>query len=159
MKSRLITEIMNDLIHRFGFLVAVLLLSVSFSVRADSNTDLISAPEAFALAQAGQITLIDIRRPHEWRQTGIAQGVKTIDMVHPQGMSGFAQEVYQAVGGNLDAPIVLICRTGSRTSRLTPALRQMGFTHVRHVPEGMLGSRAGPGWIARGLPTEACTAC
>lgn len=119
----------------------------------------INAVEAHALAQAGQITLIDIRRPDEWRQTGVAQGVTRINMLHPQGMSGFAQAVAQAVGNDRNAPIVLICRTGSRTSRLAPALAEMGFTHVRHVPEGMIGSRSGPGWIARGLPIESCATC
>ena len=119
----------------------------------------INATEAHALAQAGKITLIDIRRPDEWRQTGVAQGVTRINMLHPQGMPGFAQAVAAAVGNNRDAPIVLICRTGSRTSRLTPVLTEMGFTNVRHVPEGMIGSQYGPGWIARGLPTESCKDC
>jgi len=27
------------------------------------------------------------------------------------------------------------------------------------VKEGMVGSSAGPGWIARGLPVEACKTC
>jgi hypothetical protein len=29
-----------------------------------------------------------------------------------------------------------------------------GFTRILDVPEGMVGSAAGPGWIARGLPVE-----
>ena len=119
----------------------------------------ITAAQAQALFAQGEITLIDIRRPDEWRQTGVAQGVTRINMVHPQGLQGFAQEVFDTVGGDLDAPIVLICRTGSRTSRLQPILTQAGFTNVRHVPEGMLGKRGSPGWIAQGLPVQDCSDC
>lgn len=32
------------------------------------------------------------------------------------------------------------------------ALSRYGYTRVYDVPEGMSGSRAGPGWLARGLP-------
>ena len=119
----------------------------------------LSAVQAHELAQAGEVTLIDIRQPEEWRQTGVAQDVKRVSMRQPGGGQAFAQAIYEAAGSNLDAPIVLICRTGSRTSRLVPLLKEMGFTNVVDVPEGMLGSRAGPGWIARGLPVDPCQNC
>jgi rhodanese-related sulfurtransferase len=144
---------------RLKCLLASAVLAFTLTACTDERKGNISATEAFALAEAGEITLIDIRRPEEWRQTGVAKGVNTINMLHPQGLGGFAREVYATVGQDLDAPIVLICRTGNRTSRLQPILTEMGFTNVRHVPEGMVGSRAGPGWIARGLPVEACQVC
>ena len=144
---------------KFKYLVAAVLVSTSTLAFAQSDTAQISAAEAQALFERGEITFIDIRRPDEWRQTGVAKGVTRINMQHPQGLQGFAQEVFDTVGGDLDAPIVLICRTGSRTSRLQPILTQAGFTNVRHVPEGMLGSRRAPGWIAQGLPTEPCPNC
>ena len=31
-------------------------------------------------------------------------------------------------------------------------LAENGFSKVINIPEGMLGSSDGPGWIARGLP-------
>lgn len=144
---------------RLKYLLASVVLAFALTACADERNGNLSAVEAFALAESGEITLIDIRRPEEWRQTGVAKGVNTINMLHPQGMGGFAREVYATVGQDLDAPIVLICRTGNRTSRLQPILAEMGFTNVRHVPEGMIGSRAGPGWIRSGLPVEACQAC
>lgn len=148
------TTMTNLKILLVGFLIAFTLTAC-----ADEGNANLSAAEAFALSQSGEITLVDIRRPEEWRQTGVAKGVKTINMLHPQGMAGFAREVYATVGNDLNAPIVLICRTGNRTARLQPILTEMGFTNVRHVPEGMIGSRSGPGWIGRGLPVEACQVC
>lgn len=126
------------------------------SAQADAE---ISASDAYELVTDGKVTLIDIRRPEEWRQTGVAQGALRINMLHPKGLQGFAQEVYEAVGGDLNAPIVLICRTGSRTSRLQPILAQVGFTNVKHIPEGTLGNRKTPGWIAQGLPIDPCKDC
>jgi len=125
--------------------------------KSEDNT--LSAKEANALMTLGQVTLIDIRRPEEWRQTGVAKGVTKINMLNPQGMTGFAQEVGAAVNNNLNAPIVLICRTGSRTGRAALALSEMGFTNVRHVPVGMIGSSAGAGWIEQGLPVDTCKNC
>ncbi|MGF1644520.1 MAG: rhodanese-like domain-containing protein [Thiotrichales bacterium] len=119
----------------------------------------LDAPDALAAAQSGALTLIDIRRPEEWRQTGVATGALRVNMLHPRGPQGFVAEVLARVDGNKDAPIGLICRTGNRTSQIQKLLRQQGFTQVFNIGEGMAGSRFGPGWLARGLPTEPCRAC
>lgn len=119
----------------------------------------IAAPEAFEAARAGKLTLIDIRTPPEWKQTGVAPGAALINMLHPQGAPGFLAEVLQKVGGDRTARIALICRTGNRTSQVQKFLQAQGFTNVLNVSEGMAGSRAGPGWLARRLPVDSCSAC
>lgn len=118
-----------------------------------------SAPEAFDAARSGKLTLIDIRTPPEWKQTGIAPGATLINMLHPQGAAGFLNEVLTKVSGDKTAPIALICRTGNRTTQVQKFLLAQGFTQVYNVREGMAGSSAGPGWLARKLPTETCSAC
>jgi hypothetical protein len=35
---------------------------------------------------------------------------------------------------------------------MSARLAEAGFTGIVDVPEGMLGSSAGPGWLARDLP-------
>ncbi len=117
----------------------------------------IGAPEALEAARTGKLTLIDIRTPPEWKQTGVAQGATLINMIHPRGVQGFLDEVLAKVGGDRTAKIALICRTGNRTGQVQRFLETQGFTQVYHVPEGMAGSRAGPGWLARRLPTESCS--
>ena len=151
-------------VNRVQWLLGICLLGASLLMlspvaMAQNPEAEISAADTYELMQQGDLTLIDIRRPEEWRQTGVAQGAKRINMLHPKGLQGFAQAVYDAVGGDLDAPIALICRTGSRTSRIQPILTQVGFTNVRHVPEGTLGNRTTPGWIEQGLPIEPCLNC
>lgn len=119
----------------------------------------LTAADARLLQASGQAVLIDIRQPEEWRQTGVALGAVRVSLGHPDGGQGFLRDVLAAVDGNPDATLVLICRTGNRTSNLVPALQQRGFSRVYHVAEGMLGSQFGPGWIGSGLPVEDCSTC
>jgi rhodanese-related sulfurtransferase len=118
-----------------------------------ANPDL-TAPEAAAAVAAGKITLIDIRTPPEWKETGVAKGAQLINMLHPQGAPGFTNALLEKLKGDKNAPIALICRTGNRTTQVQRYLQSQGFTQVYNVREGMAGSGAGPGWLRRGLPVE-----
>lgn len=137
--------------------IALMLLSISACSRDSGPT--LAAPEAFAQAQAGQLTLIDIRHPEEWRKTGVARGALRIDMTNAQGEAGFVKQVSAEMGGRMNAPIALISVAGNRGANAQHVLRAAGFTQVYNIKEGMMGSSAGPGWIARGLPLEACEGC
>jgi rhodanese-related sulfurtransferase len=150
--KELVTMSVLQSVHRHAI---VLFAALSLAAGAVQASPTLSATEALEKAKTGEITLIDIRTPKEWRQTGVAAGALTIDMTKPT----FVQEVLNAVEGNPDAPIVLICRTGNRTSYTRDALEKLGFTNVTHVAEGMAGSSAGPGWVRRGLPVESCRTC
>jgi rhodanese-related sulfurtransferase len=130
-----------------------LLLAVTIARAAPD----LSAPEAADAVNAGKITLIDIRTPAEWKQTGVAKGAKLINMAHPQGPDAFVAQLLAEMKGDKNAPIALICRTGNRTTKVQRFLQGQGFTQVYNVEEGMAGSGAGPGWLKRGLPVETCT--
>ena len=145
---------MFKLHHIFIFTLALFAAIFAAGCDAEGGPTL-SAPEAFTKAQAGEITLIDIRTPREWRQTGIAEGAITIDMTKKT----FVTEILDAVDGDKDAPIAIICRTGNRTTYSQKALQEMGFSRVYNVKEGMSGSGAGPGWVRRGLPVNSCQTC
>ncbi len=60
--------------------------------------------ETLAKARAGELTLIDIRTPMEWRQTGVAPLARRIDMHDPKGPAGFAEKVLAAVQGDQVGP-------------------------------------------------------
>ena len=145
--------------QRLSVTAAAVLMLLSINACSRESGPTLAAPEAYAQAQAGQLTLIDIRRPDEWRQTGVARDAVRINMAHPQGPAGFVQQVTAEVGGDKNAPVGLICRTGNRTTHMQRALQEAGFTQVYNIKEGMVGSGAGPGWIARGLPVEPCRTC
>ena len=133
---------------------AVALMAAAGFAHAVPN---LTAPDAATAVAAGKLTLIDIRTPGEWKDTGIAKGAKQVNMMHPKGAQGFVDQLLGEVKGDRNAPIGLICRTGSRSTQVQSYLQSVGFTHVYNVPEGMAGSSAGPGWMKRGLPVQACT--
>ena len=107
-----------------------------------------SVSEAHAQAARGDILLVDIRTPHEWRASGVGQGAVPLDMRRED----FLAALTQMVGGDLATPVALICARGVRSARLSNQLIEAGFTTIIDVPEGMLGSAAGPGWVRAGLP-------
>lgn len=98
--------------------------------------------------QDKSLILFDIRRPDEWALTGVAVGAVALDM----GDDGFLAALDHLNGGDRTAAIALICARGVKSRKLAARLTEAGFTAVLDVSEGMLGSAAGSGWIARGLP-------
>lgn len=106
--------------------------------------------EAYEAATDQNITLIDIRRPDEWAKTGIGAPAHPIDMRRDD----FVAALENIVGTDRTKPVALICARGVRSARLSNRLEQAGFTNIINVPEGMLGSRAGPGWLGSKLPVR-----
>ena len=121
----------------------------AYDRRAVYGGSALSVTEAHAAATAGDILLIDIRRPDEWQQTGIGEGARPLDMRRDD----FIPELTKMTAGRTDAPVALICAAGVRSARLSRRLTEAGFTNIIDVPEGMRGSKAGPGWVRTGLPT------
>ncbi|MBM2576449.1 rhodanese-like domain-containing protein [Jannaschia sp. Os4] len=112
--------------------------------------DAATPPEALAAATSGDLVLVDIRRPDEWARTGLPAPAHGIDMRRDD----FVDALLELTGGARDRPVALICARGVRSDRMSARLAEAGFTRIVDVPEGMLGSRAGPGWLERGLPVR-----
>lgn len=140
--------------RRWVVLGAVAAIAGGFAIReyrlipADYSGGQISASIAHQQAQNGSVFLIDIRTPQEWQATGLGEGAHPLDMRRKD----FAQALDQLTGGDRATPIALICARGVRSARLSNQLTDAGFTNIIDVPEGMLGSAAGPGWVRAGLP-------
>ncbi|NDP48911.1 MAG: rhodanese-like domain-containing protein [Sulfuriferula multivorans] len=146
-------------VQRLSAVIAAFLVLTSLNALSAEPGPNLSAPEAYALVEAGNMTLIDIRRPEEWRQTGVAKDARRINMEHPDGLIAFLRQIAVEVKGDANAPIGLICRTGNRTTQIQKVMQEVGFTNVYNIKEGMIGSAAGPGWKTRGLPVEPCPNC
>jgi len=126
-----------------------------FNVNGDASAeDALSVKQALALARAGDIHLIDIRRPDEWSRTGVASPAIPIDMRR----ADFAAVLTSVLATKGQRPVALICARGVRSNRLRTRLMNAGLTNIIDVPEGMLGSGAGPGWLKSGLPLRAPSA-
>lgn len=92
--------------------------------------------------------LVDVRRPDEWEDTGVALGAWPIDMTDPM----FGERLMIARELANGRPIALICRSGGRSGLIMDQLRQNQTAGFVDVTGGMLGSRSADGWIQLGLP-------
>jgi rhodanese-related sulfurtransferase len=110
----------------------------------------LSVQDAYARAEKGEILLIDIRSPEEWRATGIATVARPISM----HVEGFYERLDAAVGGDHGKAVAVICSSGGRSAWMQVQLLARGYSNVINVPEGMEGGPNGPGWIKSGLPVK-----
>ena len=106
------------------------------------------APTAFEKAKNGELVLLDIRSPQEWKETGTGTYAERVSM----HQKGFLQKLNALINDDKSRQIALICAVGGRSDFIQAELIKRGYTNVIDVAEGMLGSRYGPGWLKRGLP-------
>jgi rhodanese-related sulfurtransferase len=118
------------------FLAFILLLSALSACSEPPYNNLNNAELEIMLKQ--NVPMYDIRRVEEWQQTGIIEGSKLLTFVDAGGRvkANFLDRFTAAVGQN--DPVILICRTGNRTSTLARHLvEQMGYTQVFNVRNGI----------------------
>jgi rhodanese-related sulfurtransferase len=128
-----------------------------------SNSTLVSPEDAFCLLQRGY-TYVDVRSEPEFAQGHVptainvplqrVEGDRLVD--NPEFLS-----VMRAAFRTTD-PLVVGCRSGSRSRVAVERLQASGFTQVLELRHGFLGARDDfgrslKGWVAFGLPiaTEA----
>lgn len=141
----------NDLTRRAALVGAVAVAAAgaaAYQLRPEFEGAEMSPPDVHKAAISGEVLLIDIRRPDEWAKTGIGQGAHPLDMRRDD----FVTALTRIADGDTTRPIALICARGVRSDRTSLKLENAGFTRIIDIPEGMLGSKAGPGWLERGLP-------
>ena len=86
--------------------------------------------------QSKSAVVFDIREPNE-HATGVADGARLLPM------SQIGQRLAEIPK---DQPVLLVCNTQNRSSKVAEALKQRGYTQVQYVTGGMSG------WNQRGLP-------
>lgn len=116
--------------------------------------------EAWALVQAGEAVLVDVRSAEERKFVGLVP-----DSLHVAWASGtslnrnprFVKELEAKVGK--DAVVLLLCRSGKRSALAAEAATKAGFTSAFNVLEGFEGELDGQhqrgrqdGWRFHGLP-------
>jgi len=116
--------------------------------------------DAWALVQAGQATLVDVRSAEERKFVGhvpagahVAWATGTALTRNPR----FVRELEAKAGKN--EVVLLLCRSGKRSALAAEAAAKAGFTSVFNVLEGFEGEineqqqrGTADGWRFRGLP-------
>lgn len=125
-----------------------LVMTLMLAVPSFAAPPILSAPDAQAQIEAGDMILLDIRSRGEWQQTGLAKGAWPVSM-HEQD---FGLRISALLERYRPEQIAIICATGGRTARVADLFERNGIIGVTDISEGMMGNRSGPGWIARGMP-------
>ncbi|MCW9023162.1 MAG: rhodanese-like domain-containing protein [Gammaproteobacteria bacterium] len=90
------------------------------------------------LLQEKGIPVFDVRRPEEWKKTGVITGSRLLTFVDSSGrvVPGFFENFSKKIGK--DDPVILICRTGNRTDGLARYLiEKMGYSQIYNVRHGI----------------------
>jgi rhodanese-related sulfurtransferase len=126
-------------------LVGLLVLLALAGCNKPPYTGVNNAELKALLAQG--VPIYDVRRPDEWQQTGVVQGSHQLTFVdagsrlNPAFFPTFTQQVAR------DQPVIIICRSGSRSDKLARELMaEHGYTKVYNVSNGMNG------WLAEANP-------
>ena len=114
-------------------------------VKAPKYTNIDNAALKAMLSRG--VPIVDIRRKDEWVKTGVVAGSKLITAWDARGRLNkqFVPEFKEVAG--LGDEVIVICRTGNRTSHLSKALAdQLGYEKVYNVTDGITK------WIKDGNP-------
>lgn len=129
-------------------LLAAAPVALAPGVLLASDHDVWDLETLYTALEADLARLVDIRRPDEWQETGVARGAWPIDMRDRRFGARLAAARQLADG----RPVALICRTGRRSGLVMNQIRSADEPGFVDAAGGMLGAGAEPGWIARGYP-------
>lgn len=127
-------------------LLALLLSLLSLNALAELSE--LSDAEVKTLINEG-VPVIDVRTADEWQETGVIKGSHLITYYTSDGKfdtNAWLKELSKVAESG--EPIILVCRTGRRSSKIGELLdSKLGYEKVSHMKGGMVE------WIKDGNPT------
>lgn len=114
----------------------------------------VSAEQLQAMQQNNNALIVDIRTEAEWQATGVIPNSRKLQSFDSDGK--FDSEKWladlQKLKSTPDQAVILVCRSGSRSSKVGEFLTQQGMHNVYHLSNGIQS------WIKSGQPiTPACS--
>ncbi len=128
-----------------------LLLFAPYILTASILYDNIDANKAYQKSKEGTV-LIDVRTIKEYQSLHPKGAVNVPVYFEKNGErvlnEGFADAVEKSLDDS-DRPVIVICRTGSRTKDAAQILVDEGFSQVYNVTDGFAND-----WLKQDLPVE-----
>ncbi|MCA0871395.1 rhodanese-like domain-containing protein [Seohaeicola saemankumensis] len=131
-----------------GLLIAPVALAAPPVLGKSEVQNALSVSAAYDALLGDRLRIVDVRTSKEWQSTGVGAGVWPISMHE----SGFTARLFAARKMSAGRPVGIICATGGRSATVLQWLARSDHVGFVDIPEGMLGSESGPGWLATGLP-------
>ena len=119
--------------------LATLAMTAGCSAQATPDPLRISLEEGRQLFESKQVVMFDIREPDE-HATGVANGAQLLPVSQLNQRAG-------EIPKDPAQPVLIICNTQNRSSKVVQAMKEAGWTNVRYVHGGMSG------WAEKGWPT------
>lgn len=121
----------------------------------------VTPEEALALMQNEGYSYLDVRSVPEF-EAGHPEGAWNVPLVHmstfgPQPNPDFLSAIERTFAR--DAPLIIGCRSGSRSRQAAALLESAGFRNMVHLGPGFEGrpnfwGQLEPGWRPKGLPVS-----
>ena len=110
------------------FWVLAIAVGVFFGVQQLQAADGLDVKAAQAMSEQGAL-LLDVREPEEYSAVHVPNA-KLIPL-------GELESRLQEIASYKDKPIVVMCRSGRRSSRAVSLLKEAGYTQVSNVKGGI----------------------
>ena len=110
-----------------------------FSPLAFADVEDINNQEIIALMQ-NSVTLIDIRRADEWRDTGVIMNSSLLTFFDKNGNHNAEERISKLKNiTNENDPVIIICRSGKRSGIVSKLLdEKTNYTNVYNASGGMV---------------------
>lgn len=112
-------------------IVCALCLVLALPFSATAATDISAAAIAKQLQNGTAWTILDVRTPAEYA-AGHVQNARNIDALSPS----FAATIAALPK---DATYMVYCRSARRSAKAITTMESLGFTHIIHMDDGILG--------------------
>lgn len=111
-----------------------LIVSLGLGGPALAQQHFVAQPSATEL-QGADVLVVDIRRPEEWKQTGVLPNAHLLTYEHFDTPEAFLAALAPQLDGR---PVALICRTGNRTNIAARALAERLDQPVIDIQGGIM---------------------
>ena len=128
----------------------VLSLLITPSLFADGLGQL-NPEQLQSLQQTQNALVVDVRTAAEWQASGIIPNSQKLQGVDSNGKFDADKWLsdLQKLKSSAEQPVILVCRSGNRSSKIGEILAQHGEKNIYHLSNGIQG------WIQSGLPVKA----
>jgi rhodanese-related sulfurtransferase len=104
-----------------------------------------------SLQQSQNALIVDVRTPAEWQASGMIPNSQKLQGFDSNGKFDADKWLsdLQKLKSSSDQPVILVCRSGNRSSKIGEILAQHGEKNIYHLSNGIQG------WIQSGNPVKA----
>ncbi len=101
----------------------------------------IEAEDAAPLIERGELKVIDVRQPYEYKSGHIEEAI----LVPIDGLYSFARSLAELELAK-DEPVLFVCAVGQRSAAASEIAAIAGYSRIYNLASGM------GGWVYAGLP-------